>query len=92
MEWQHKVVDDTLLYDDDIATNFWHTWDYLKFCGDNSITFNEEKIQFCHMEMEFAGFRVTADGMKPSEEILRDITNFPEPKNTQGSKVLVQPD
>ena len=29
--------------------------------------------------MEFEGFRVTADGIKPSESILKDIANFPEP-------------
>ena len=31
------------------------------------------------MKIEFAGFRVTADGVKPSEQILKDIANFPEP-------------
>ena len=76
VERQCKVMDYTLLYDNNIAGNFCHTWDYLKLCGDNSITFNEEKFQFCQMEVEFAGFRVTVDGVKPSEEILRDIANF----------------
>ena len=73
------MVDDTLLYDDDIKGNFFHTFDCLKLCGDNGITFNEEKFQFCQMEVEFAGFRVTADGMKPSESILKDVDIFPEP-------------
>ena len=76
---QCKVIDDTLLYDDTTTQNFWHTWDYLKLCGYNGITFNEEKFQFCQKEVEFAGFRVTADGVKPSREILKDILNFPEP-------------
>merc|ERR1712082_353633 len=76
---QCKVVDDTLLYDDSIEGNFFHIFDYLKLCGDNGITFNEEKFQFCQMEVEFAGFRVTRDGIKPSESLLKDIREFPEP-------------
>ena len=29
--------------------------------------------------MEFAGFRVTVDGIKPSESLLKNIAEFPEP-------------
>ena len=58
---QCKVLDDTLLFDNSISGNFFHTFDYLKLCGDNGITFNEEKFQFCKMEVDFAGFKVTAD-------------------------------
>ena len=75
MERQCKVVDDALLFNDDITGNFFHTFDYLKLCGDNGITFN--KFQFCQMEVEFAGFRVMADGVKPSRQILDNIANFP---------------
>ena len=76
---QCKVVDDTLLYDESISGNFYHMFDYLKLCGDNGITFNEDKFQFCLKEVEFSGFRVTADGIKPGEQILKDIAEFPEP-------------
>ena len=41
-----KVVDNTLLYNKSIKMNFNHTFDYLKLCGDNGITFNSEKFQF----------------------------------------------
>ena len=72
-------MDNTLLFEDDIKGNFYHIFDYLKLCGDNGITFNKEKFQFCQLEVEFAGFRVTADAMKPSESIFKYIANFPEP-------------
>ena len=72
------MVDDTILYDDSMSGNFYHTFDYLKLCGDNGITFNEDKFQFCLQEVKFAGFRVTAEGIKPSEQILKDIAE-PEP-------------
>ena len=79
VQGQCNVVDDTLLFDDNITGNFYHTFNYLKLCGDNGITLNKDKFQFCQLEVEFAVFRVTADGVKPSESILRDIVNFPEP-------------
>ena len=76
---QCKVVDDTLLYNNTLTGNFFHIFDDLKLCGDNGITFNEEKFQLCQHEVKFDGFRVTTDRVKPSEGILRDIANFLEP-------------
>ena len=76
---QRKVVGDTLLYNDDITNNFFHTFDYLKLCIDNGITFNKDKFQFCQLEVKFVGFKVTANRVKPSDEILEDTPEFPEP-------------
>ena len=81
-----KVVDDGLLYDQTIEGNFYHTFDYLKLCGDNGITFNVDKFQFCQREVEFAGFRVTEDGVKPSRQILDNIANFPEPSTLKEAR------
>ena len=64
---------------DDITCNFFHTFNYLKVCGKNGITFKKEKFQFCKKEVEFMNFRVTADGVKHSNYILKDIAEFPEP-------------
>ena len=50
-----------MMFDNSISGNFFHTFDYLKLCGDNGITLNEEKFQFCEMKVDFAGFKVTAD-------------------------------
>ena len=80
------MVDNTLLYDDDITRNFFCTFEYLKLCGDNSITFNEEKFKFCQLEVELAGFRVTMNGVKPSNDILKDIANFPEPTTLKAAR------
>ena len=54
---------------------------------DNGITFNKDKFQFCQMEVKFAGFRVTKDGVKPSHQILDDITNFSEPMTLKEAKL-----
>ena len=73
------MINNTLLFDDDITRNFSYTFEYLILCRDNGITFNEEKFQFCQLKVEFTSFRVTMDGVEPREEILKDIANFPKP-------------
>ena len=80
------MVDDVLLYDDSLEGNFYHTFDYLKRCEDNEITVNSEKLQFCKMEMEFAVFM--ADVVKPSNQILNNISIFPEPTTLKTARWL----
>ena len=82
-EHQRKVrcIDDTCLWDQDIESAFWHTFDYIKTCADNGIVFNEEKFQFGLSTVEFAGFEVTSAGFKPSGKTIAAIKEFPTPKN-----------
>ncbi len=54
-----RIVDDSLLWDFDIGESFWHTFDYLKFAGDNGVIFNRDKFQFAQSQVDFAGFEMT---------------------------------
>ena len=76
-----KIVDDTLLYDDDVESAFFHTFDYLTLCAQNGIVFNESKFQFCRDEVKFGGLTITASGVSPSNSMLDSIDNFPSPKS-----------
>ena len=76
-----KCVDDTLLYDTTIEEAFYHTFDYLITCASNGIVLNASKFQFCEKEVNFAGFRITPTGIKPSEATLKAISEFPTPQN-----------
>ena len=76
-----KIVDDTLLYDNDIETSFYHTWDYLAFCYTKGIIFNKSKFQFCQDTVNFAGLTITSNGITPSKHVLSAIKNFLSPKN-----------
>ena len=40
------------------------------------------------MEVEFAEFKVTADRVKPSDQILKDIAEFPEPTTLKEARRL----
>ena len=76
-----KCIDDSLLWDDDIESAFWHTFDYLKLGGDNGTIFNEKKFVFAEEIAEFAGFEITMDGYRPPRRLLDAIRNFPSPSN-----------
>ena len=55
-----KVVDDCLLYDDDIESSFYHAFDFLLLCAKNGVTINVEKFQFCQDTVEFVGLIINS--------------------------------
>lgn len=81
VERKRRCVDDSLLYDTSIEEAFWHTIDYIILCHENGIIFNREKFQFAKNEVDFAGFTITMDGIKPTKKMIAAIESFPVPKN-----------
>ena len=81
-----KTVDDTLLYDFDIQSAFYHTWDYLTTCAEKCIVINSNKFKFCRETVEYAGLIITPTGIEPSPIILAAIKNFPSPKNVTNAR------
>ena len=76
-----KCIDDSLLHDPSIEQAFWHVIDFLILCNKNGITFNGEKFIFGAEELDFAGFTVTMDGVKPTKQMIASLEGFPVPKN-----------
>ena len=81
-----KIVDDTLLHSNDIEQSFWDTWDYLTLCAENGVTINEDKIQFCLDEVEFARLTINNDGITPAKAILAAISDFPVPADLTSAR------
>ena len=79
-----RVIDDSLLWDCDIESAFWHTFEYLKLCADKGIVFNREKFKFARKTVEFAGFEITEDGYRPPKKLIQSIKEFPTPKDITG--------
>ena len=79
VERKKKIVDDVLLYDASIEESFYHAFDFLLLCGQNGVTINPEKLQFCEEEVEFVGYNVGWDGYRPSDNMISAIENFPMP-------------
>ena len=76
-----KCVDDVLLWSDSIEQSFFQTVEWLDICGRHGITLNPQKFVFAQDEVEFAGFDITLDSVKPSSKHFQAIWDFPTPKN-----------
>ena len=76
-----RCIDDTILWDESLEASFWHTMEYISHCASNGIVFNPQKFHFAEKEVDFAGFRITEDGMKPTQKMTEAIQSFPTPKN-----------
>ena len=74
-------VDDSILWDGDIQTNFFRVCDFIEKCANAGCTFNPKKFQFAQSEVEFIGFKITKTGLQPTDAFLECIKSFPEPKN-----------
>ena len=81
-----KCIDDTILWSDSIESSFHQMTLFLETCGHNGITLNSDKFTFASDSVEFAGFDITADSVRPSQKYLRAIRDFPRlsPSQTSG--------
>ena len=79
-----RIIDNTILWDDNIEASFWHTIGYIKHCADNRIIFNPKKFIFGKDEVDFGGFSITQDGVKPTTDMIDAIASFPTPTNITG--------
>lgn len=77
---KHQFIDNSILLDDSIEASFWHTMDYIACCGNNGIVFNPKKFHFTEDEVDFAGFCVMKDSIKPSNRMTEAILHFLTPK------------
>ena len=76
-----KCVDDVIMWDETLEEHWWRIIDYLILVGTNGIIMNPKKFQFCEREVEFAGFLITEEDVKPLPKYLDAIRNFPRPAN-----------
>ena len=76
-----KCIDDTLLWATDLEASFHQATKWLDLCGRSGITLNPEKFIFGADTIEFAGFEVTRDSVRPSQKYLCAIKSFPTPQN-----------
>lgn len=76
-----KCIDDVLLWSDDITEAFFQTVEWLDICGRHGITLNPNKFTFASNTVEFAGFEVSLDTVRPCPQFIEAILSFPTPKN-----------
>lgn len=76
-----KVIDDTLLWEDTLEKSFFQACKWLDICGRNGITLNPNKFVLGADVVEFSGFEITPDSVRPCKKFLQAITDFPTPTN-----------
>ena len=60
-----KCIDDALLWSDNIEESFLQVVNWLDICGRNGIILNPEKFVFAQRTVDFAGFTITDNSIKP---------------------------
>lgn len=77
-----KCIDDTLLWSDNLTESFFQAVAWLDLCGHHGITLNPDKFVFGADTVEFTGFEITPNSIRPCKKYLDAIRNFPTPANT----------
>lgn len=75
------IVDDVLIYDEDPARHVDRVRQFLQWCEERGISLNCDKFQFCQRDIEFAGFHLSHDGYRISDDITQAISSFPTPSS-----------
>ena len=79
-----KCVDDVVGWAKALVQLFHDTAHFLSYTGSHGIIQNPAKFVWGKQELEYVGFWLKTDGVKPTEETLAAITNFPRPKDITG--------
>ena len=79
-DFEH-CVDDTILWDNSIEQNFFRVCEFISKCAAAGCIFNPKKFQFALEEVDFLGFTITANGIKPQKQFIDAIETFPTPSN-----------
>ena len=75
-----KCIDDVLLWSNSVEGSFFQVARWLDMCGRNGITLNPDKFDFAQDHVEFAGFEIIEDSVRPCSKFIKAIADFPTPK------------
>ena len=79
-----RIVDDSCLWNENITDHVKQVCEYLHLTGSNGIIQNPDKFVFGRRSLEYVGFQLTPDGIRPSDKMLEDIKSFPRPTSISG--------
>ena len=82
-------MDDFLIYGKTVQEHDERLRKFLQRLRENGVTLNREKCKFRTDTVEFLGFQITPEGVKPMNEKVEAIINFPNPKKiTELPKII----
>ena len=74
-----KCIDDTLVWTDTTEESFFQACKFLDLCGKNGIILNPKKFQFAEETVQFVGFEIGEQTIRPGQKYYAAIKNFPRP-------------
>ena len=83
---RETIIDDTIVFSKEMEDQFFRICGLLSHCNENGMVFNPDKFQFAKDEVEFAGFMITKSGIRPTDNYIDTILNFPTPKNISDAR------
>lgn len=83
LDFVFPFIDDLLLASENETQHREHLHTVLKRLEDNGITINPAKCNLGKPEVQFLGYTVSADGIKPPQHKIEAITNYPKPTNIE---------
>ncbi len=82
-----KCIDDTLLWSPTIEDCFFQDCQWLDICGRHGITLNPDKFHFAKEDVEFAGFEIGNNTVKPCKKY---HLRLPHPKESHRCQIMVR--
>ena len=76
-----KCIDDTIMWSQNLEESFFQAVNWLDTCGRHGIILNPDKFVFAQNSVEFAGFQISKDTVRPADKYHQAIREFPTPRN-----------
>ena len=88
LDWARKIVDDTLIWAEDMEELMRRTRIVLERCRKVGITISKKKLELGN-KIQFAGHIISDEGIQPDEEKYKAIKDFPRPKNLKDTRAFL---
>ena len=63
--YSEKIIDDTIVWCDNLEKAYFRICGILSHCNEKGMLFSPDKFQFGSKSVEFAGFKITMEGIQP---------------------------
>ena len=73
-------IDDVLIFSKSTTEHMEHLKIVFERFQEYGIVVNQDKCSFGKSEIDFLGFRISSDGLRPTQSKIEAIQNFPKPK------------
>ncbi|CAF3221850.1 unnamed protein product [Rotaria sp. Silwood2] len=82
LKWQCCLVyiDDVVIFSPTFEQHMTDLEKVFQALQSANLTLKASKCQFCRREMRYLGHIITQNGIKPDPDLIKSVTNFPQPK------------